>query len=325
MGFTHDGGYGPYELVHENIFFPSGRHLADRGDAAAGHHGHGRPRAGPRVGRPARHRMLLVGARGRSGLASWRWRSCFSGRTSVFITDTIPYRLTLAEKLGGISVPLPANSLPTIDAAVDTSGREAARRSALTHSASAAFSLRRTRRRAYAPVSPDLIATERAVLGSEYFRFDELPANLLAPAGAPRNTFAPVITHRFPVGDIQAAFETFFGGQTGNGSSNSRPPASVGHPACTSYADAFSLKPPVVAPLAEQEEQTAPAGGGAEGKRSATLAGAVRDRAYHPQRQYLPHPGRARPQPAHALWPALQLDRRPLQPGAAYLRLTQEV
>ena len=22
MGFTHDGGYGPFELVHENIFFP---------------------------------------------------------------------------------------------------------------------------------------------------------------------------------------------------------------------------------------------------------------------------------------------------------------
>ncbi len=22
MGFTHDGGYGPYELIHENIFFP---------------------------------------------------------------------------------------------------------------------------------------------------------------------------------------------------------------------------------------------------------------------------------------------------------------
>src|SRR5579871_5065743 len=22
MGFSHDGGYGPYELIHENIFFP---------------------------------------------------------------------------------------------------------------------------------------------------------------------------------------------------------------------------------------------------------------------------------------------------------------
>ena len=25
MGFSHDGGYGPYELVHENIFFPVDR------------------------------------------------------------------------------------------------------------------------------------------------------------------------------------------------------------------------------------------------------------------------------------------------------------
>ena len=31
MGFTHDGGYGPYELIHENIFFPidAGRPLSE--------------------------------------------------------------------------------------------------------------------------------------------------------------------------------------------------------------------------------------------------------------------------------------------------------
>ena len=63
-------------------------------------------------------------------------------------------------------------------------------------------------------VSPDLIATERAVLGSEYFRFDGMLANL-ERLQAHREYLAPIITHRFPVGEIQAAFETFFGGQTG--------------------------------------------------------------------------------------------------------------
>lgn len=63
-------------------------------------------------------------------------------------------------------------------------------------------------------VSPDLIAGERTVMGSEYFRFDELPGNLaLLRQHLP--DLRPIITHRFGVKDIQAAFELFFQGQTG--------------------------------------------------------------------------------------------------------------
>ncbi len=63
-------------------------------------------------------------------------------------------------------------------------------------------------------VSRDLIAPERAVLGSEYFRYDELPANLeLLRRHLPY--FAQLVTHRFAVQDIQEAFELFFRGETG--------------------------------------------------------------------------------------------------------------
>jgi len=63
-------------------------------------------------------------------------------------------------------------------------------------------------------VSPDLIAPERAILGSEYFRYDELPASL----GYLRQNhpyLTQLITHRFPIRDIQAAFELFFSGNSG--------------------------------------------------------------------------------------------------------------
>jgi len=217
MGFTHDGGYGPYALVHENVFFPvpndvpltEATMLLD----IMGTGGHALTRA--QTVRPDIESLLVAGA-GPIGLGVLAMaKLLFGADLPVFITDTVPYRLALAEKLGGIPVPLPAGSLPTVDAAIDTSGKESARRSALSalgrrgvlvcvgHGEGLALE-----------VSPDLIAPERAVLGSEYFRFDELPANL-ERLRAHREYLARIITHRFPVGEIQTAFEAFFGGQTG--------------------------------------------------------------------------------------------------------------
>ena len=62
--------------------------------------------------------------------------------------------------------------------------------------------------------SPDLIGPERAVVGSEYFCYGELPANLEF-LRAHRDYLMQIITHRLPVSDIQFAFELFFGGATG--------------------------------------------------------------------------------------------------------------
>ncbi len=217
MGFTQDGGYGPYELVHENVFFPvtpdvsltEATLLLD----IMGTGGHAIARA--QAVRPDIKSLLVAGA-GPIGLGVLAMAKLLVGRDlPVFITDTIPYRLALAERLGGVPIRLPANALPTVDAAIDTSGKEAARRSALDaldprgvlvcvgHGQGLTLD-----------VSPDLIAPERAVLGSEYFRYDELTANL-ERLRAHRDYLASIITHRYPVGEIQTAFETFFGGETG--------------------------------------------------------------------------------------------------------------
>ena len=63
-------------------------------------------------------------------------------------------------------------------------------------------------------VSADLISPARSIVGSEYFRYDELPENL-ERLRAHRDYLAQIITHRYPVTDIQTAFETFLQGATG--------------------------------------------------------------------------------------------------------------
>ena len=63
-------------------------------------------------------------------------------------------------------------------------------------------------------ISPDLIGPERAVIGSEYFCYDELPRNL-EYLREHKDYLMRIITHRMPVSEIQRAFELFFEGNTG--------------------------------------------------------------------------------------------------------------
>ena len=63
-------------------------------------------------------------------------------------------------------------------------------------------------------MSSQLIAPERAIVGSEYFRYDELPTNLeLLRQNQPY--LRRIITHRFPVDRIDEAFATFLAGPCG--------------------------------------------------------------------------------------------------------------
>ena len=135
---------------------------------------------------------LLVAGAGPIGLGILAMAKLLLGPdVPVYLTDTVPYRLALAGALGGIPIRLGEGSLPTVDAAVDTSGQQEARRTALDalerrgvlvcvgHGQGLTLE-----------ISADLIAPERAVLGSEYFRRDELPANL-ERLHAHRGVFGP--------------------------------------------------------------------------------------------------------------------------------------
>jgi threonine dehydrogenase-like Zn-dependent dehydrogenase len=225
-GFTHDGGYAPFELVNENVFFAADADLT--GPEAIllldimGTGGHCLDRL--RLVRPEIESLLITGA-GPIGLGVLVMAKIMLGEAvPVAITDVVPYRLDLASSLGGLPIDIAHASLPDAldslgiprpDAAVDTSGREAARRAAIDvlaqrgvlvcvgHGESVTLD-----------VSRDLISTERAVVGSEYFRYDEFPRNL-ALLRKHRAYLSRIVTHRFPVAEIQRAFEVFFAGNTG--------------------------------------------------------------------------------------------------------------
>jgi len=226
MGFTVDGGYGVYEVVHESIFFPVDAELSPAEATllldVMGTTGHAIRRA--QLVRPDIASVLVMGA-GPVGLGAVAMAKVLLGRdVPVLVADVVPYRLALAERLGGQPVHLGETSvaaavrdggLGTVDVAVDTSGKGVARRDAVDVLAKRGALVCVGHGEELAlQVSPDLIAPERAVLGSEYFRYDELAGNLEL-LRAHRAYLAQIVTHRFGIGELQRAFEVFFGRETG--------------------------------------------------------------------------------------------------------------
>ena len=218
MGFTHDGGYGPFELVHETNFFPVTDDI-EIGTATMlldvmGTSSHALGRAA--LVRPDIESIYIAGA-GPIGLGlAVMSKLRYGDDLPVYISDISRWRLDFAESFG--AVPMLADDLGKAgnpDIAFDSSGKEAARRSALDilgkrgalicvgHGESVTLD-----------VSSDLIAPEHAILGSEYFRYDEMAGNL-ALLQANQDLIGRVISHRFPVADIAEAFKLFLSGETG--------------------------------------------------------------------------------------------------------------
>jgi threonine dehydrogenase-like Zn-dependent dehydrogenase len=164
---------------------------------------------------------LLVAGAGPVGLGLVAVaRLLLGGDARVLVSDVAPARLALAEQFGALPVDLTAGDLAAglrrhglaeVDAAVDASGRRSARQAAM-----AALGQRGVLvcvghgEDVTLDVTRELIAPERAVAGSEYFRYDELPANL-ALLREHRAYFAPIVTHRFPAAEIGDAFRLFWG------------------------------------------------------------------------------------------------------------------
>ena len=226
VGFNRDGGYGPYALINENVFFPTGDDvpLADATMLldVMGTTGHA-IRRGLRL-RDDVSSLAIAGA-GPIGLGALAMAKILLGpEVRVVISDLSPYRLGLAERLGGSVIDLKKETLAgglrdhgldAVDLAIDTSGKGVARRSHLEvlskrgvlvcvgHGEGLTLN-----------VSRDLIEPERAVLGSEYFCYGELASNLEI-LRAHSAYLSQIITHRFPLQEIEEAFEIFFRGETG--------------------------------------------------------------------------------------------------------------
>ena len=226
MGFTHDGGYSVYELIHENIFFPIDRSLSPT-DATLlldimGTGGHSINRA--RRVHPDIQSVTVLGA-GPIGLGVLAMAKLILGKdVPVAISDIIDFRLKLAEDLGGIPAPvherplkecLSRAGLSGTDVVIDTSGQTLVRQAGFDAlNQRGVFVCVGHGGMISLDVSPQLIAMERTVLGSEYFCFNELAENqrlLLNNLTYLRK----IITHRFPLGEVQQAYELFFNSKTG--------------------------------------------------------------------------------------------------------------
>lgn len=226
MGFTHDGGYGVYELIHESIFFPIGDLPLTEATMLLdimGTGGHALKRA--RLVHQDIESLLVAGA-GPIGLGVLAMAKLLLGKEMpVYISDMVPYRLELARQMGGLPISvadgntlmdgLKHHGADRVDVAIDTSGKQAARQQALNALAQrGALILVGHGEGLELKVSPDMIAPERALLGSEYFAYAELAENLPLLLGN-RRYMDQIITHRFGVDEIQHAFELFFAGETG--------------------------------------------------------------------------------------------------------------
>ena len=226
IGFNRDGGYAPYLLANENIFFPTGEDVPPEEATmlldVMGTTGHAIER-----GLYLREdiRSLGIAGAGPVGLGALAMAKILLGQEMpVVISDLIPYRLDLARRLGGkvidlneqtVAEGIKGQGLDEIDVAIDTSGKRAARESYLGMLGRRGVLVCAGHGQDLVlDVSRDLIAPERAVLGSEYFSYGELASNLEI-LREHHEYLARIITHRYPVREIREAFELFFGGETG--------------------------------------------------------------------------------------------------------------
>jgi threonine 3-dehydrogenase len=226
MGFTRDGGYGPYELVHETNFFavPSDIEFAEATLLldVMGTTGHALERA--RLVTPDVRAIAVSGA-GPLGLGIVVMaRLLLDASVPVVVADVQPARLALVGRLGGRPINLGAvslaeglrsNGIDEVDIAIDTAGRTLARRALLDAVAKrGALVCVGHGENVELAVSRDLIAPERAILGSEYFPFGDLPRNVDL-LRAHRGEFSPIISARYPVSQLATAFDLFMSGVTG--------------------------------------------------------------------------------------------------------------
>ncbi len=227
MGFNRDGGYGQYELINENIFFPVPNDISAAEATllldimGTGGHAIGRCQ----LMRPDIESLLVLGA-GPIGLGVLAMAKIILGEElKVLISDVVGYRLELAERLGGLPINVAQASLAAglhwhgldrVDMAIDTSGKQAARQEGLDLLAQRGSLICVGHGEGISvKISSDIIAPERSIVGSEYFRYNELPANL-ERLQLHRAYLNQIVTHRMAVDEIQQAFEMFFsGGETG--------------------------------------------------------------------------------------------------------------
>jgi threonine dehydrogenase-like Zn-dependent dehydrogenase len=227
MGFNRDGGYGVYELVNENIFFPVPADVTPTEATLLldimGTGGHAIRRA--QMVHDDIQSILIPGA-GPIGLGILAMAKLMLGEhVPVVLSDVVPYRLDLAEKMGGLPIlatemsladGLRRHGIDAPDIVIDAAGQERVRDEAMALIAhrGAMISVAHGGGVSIKSLYGDFVNRELSLVGSEYFSYNEMPGNLELLL-ANRAYLNQIVTHRMGVDEIQRAFELFFEGRTG--------------------------------------------------------------------------------------------------------------
>jgi len=227
MGFNRDGGYGAYELINESIFFPVDSDITPTEATllldVMGTGGHAIKRA--KRAHDDITSILIPGA-GPVGLGILAMAKLILGPdVPIVISDIIPYRLAMAERLGGLPVltsettlaeGLKRHGIDAPDVVIDAAGREDVRDEcmALLAHRGVLVSVAHGGGLTIKSLYGDFVFREMTLIGSEYFAYHELEENYRL-LRANRDFLGQIITHRMGVNEIQHAFELFWGGSTG--------------------------------------------------------------------------------------------------------------
>lgn len=222
-GFTAPGGFAEQVAVRADCFLPVEEGIRlDAATALLDLYG------------TARHALNRVGARGPDALAVVGCGPIGLGVVSVAKTletadivavDIEPYRLELAEELGATTVDATTSDAVAqvltlrpdgYDVVVEAAGHAVTQQQALDMAAPGGRVAVVAHSKELLPLDTlaGLIQKERSLVGSEYFRKEELGANqrlMLEGRLDPRS----VTTHTFGLDDMQAACDAFFSGATG--------------------------------------------------------------------------------------------------------------
>ncbi|RYG68904.1 alcohol dehydrogenase, partial [bacterium] len=212
MGFNRDGGYGRYELIHENIFFPTGDLPLDEATLLLdimGTGGHAIKRA--QLVHSDIQSILIPGA-GPIGLGVLAMAKLLLGDdVKVVISDVVPYRLKMAADMGGLPVlssemslaeGLKHHGIDAPDVSIDCAGKAVVRDEcmALLAHRGVMVSVAHGEGLNINSLYQDFVYREMTLIGSEYFSYHELAENyeILKENRAYMNQ---IITHRMGVGE----------------------------------------------------------------------------------------------------------------------------
>jgi threonine 3-dehydrogenase len=222
-GLSAPGGFAEYLTVRADCFLPVEPSLSpDHATALLDLFGTTR-HALLRAGAGAPPSLCVVGC-GPIGLGAIAV-GLAAGVERVYASDVSRYRLDLAARLGAVTIDAAASDtveqLRTLEPGGCEVVIEAAGLSATQHQAIAMAApggrvmiVAHSRDTLQLRTSTDLIAREISLVGSEYFPIGEFPGTHALVADGGLNP-APILTHRFPLDDIQEACEEFFAGGTG--------------------------------------------------------------------------------------------------------------